>query len=365
MADASGADRGWILHAVSWPLFGICVLITATRFWVRARILRSCGWDDAFILLALICAAVNTVLVTLSIMHGTGRHMRDLSHEQQIASVKYQLLSQGFHVMSTNWGKVSVALFLVRIISEVKQHKRAMYAGMILLSIINIGGVYTIYGQCTPTAKAWDNDIKGTCWPAGAQRDYAFFQGSASAFSDLVLAVYPLLTIKDLQMATKVKFGLGFVLSLGIIAMVAAIIKTVHLAALSARTDYTWDTLTLTVWVAVEQYLIIIAACIPALTPLFNIIVRRVTSRRSKSKSTPNELGASDRKLSRPQPYLPFASVGREYVEYPMTCVGSAKDSKRRSSDSEALITIEPNSPTGILKTTEFHIQGLVRYDGL
>ncbi|KAF7173544.1 hypothetical protein CNMCM5623_005767 [Aspergillus felis] len=361
MADA---DRGWILHAVSWPLFGVCVVVTAARFWVRVRIVRSCGWDDAFILLALICATVNTVLVTLSIMYGTGRHMNDLSHEQQIASVKYQLLSQGFHVMSTNWGKVSVALFLVRIISGVKQHKLAMYAGMILLSIINIGGVYSIYGQCTPTAKIWNNEIEGTCWPAGAQRDYAFFQGSASALSDFVLAVYPLFTIKNLQMATKVKFGLGFVLSLGIFAMVAAIIKTVHLAALSAKADYTWDTLTLTIWVAVEQYLIILAACIPALTPLFNIVVRRIASKRSKSKSTPNELEASDRKLSHPQPYLPFASVGREYVEYPMTCVGSAKNSKRRSSDSEALITIEPSSPNGILKTTEFHIQGLVRYQG-
>jgi hypothetical protein len=149
--------------------------------------------------------------------------------------------------------------------------------------------------------------------------------------------------------------------------MVAAIIKTIHLAALTAKSDYTFDTLSLTVWVAVEQYLIILAACIPALTPLFNIIVRRVTSRRSRSKSTPQELGASDRKLSRPQPYLPFASVGRDYVEYPMTCVGHSgkNDSKRRSSDSEALITINPDSPKeGILKTTEFHLQGMVRYDG-
>lgn len=146
--------------------------------------------------------------------------------------------------------------------------------------------------------------------------------------------------------------------------MVAAIIKTTHLAALTAKSDYTWDTLSLTVWVAVEQYLIILAACIPALTPLFNIIVRRVTSRRTRSKSTPQELGASDRKLSRPQPYLPFASVGRDYVEYPMTFVHSGKDSKRRSSDSEALITINADSPKGILKTTEFHMQGMVRYDG-
>jgi hypothetical protein len=53
------------------------------------------------------------------------------------------------------------------------------------------------------------------------------------------------------------------------IVTVAAIIKPVHLAALASRADYTWDTLSLTVWVAIEQYLSILAACIPKLTPLF------------------------------------------------------------------------------------------------
>ena len=38
-----------------------------------------------------------------------------------------------------------------------------------------------------------------------------------SAFSDLALAIYPLFTIAGLQMAFKVKLGLGFVLSLGIV----------------------------------------------------------------------------------------------------------------------------------------------------
>lgn len=36
-------------------------------------------------------------------------------------------------------------------------------------------------------------------------------------FSDLVPAIYPLFTIADLKLAMKVKIGLGFVLSLGIV----------------------------------------------------------------------------------------------------------------------------------------------------
>ncbi|KAL5342742.1 hypothetical protein BJX70DRAFT_385938 [Aspergillus crustosus] len=392
MAD-SVADRGWVLYAVSWPLFGICVLVTTLRFYVRIRILRSLGWDDAFNLLALLCATINTVLVTVSVQYGTGRHMEDLTHSQQIRSAKYQLLSQGFHVMSTNWGKVSVALFLIRIISEVKQHKRTMYAGIVVMSVINIMGVYTIYGQCTPTAKIWDSaGVEGTCWPPGAQTNYAYFQGSASAVSDLALAVYPLFTIKKLQMALKVKVGLGFVLSLGIIAMIAAIVKTTYLAALTSHENATWDMVNLTVWVALEQYLIILAACIPALTPLFNIIVRHRSSKRSRSAQ--NELhqkgnaaggGTSNSRkpLSRAhhhQQYQPFASVGRDYVEYPMTWAKSGRDKRGsgesyRSGDgsqsgSEAPITTvceeeEMVAPHGILRTTEFRIKEVsMQYNG-
>ncbi|KAL4881786.1 hypothetical protein BJY04DRAFT_227572 [Aspergillus karnatakaensis] len=378
MAD-NVANRGWILYAVSWPLFGLSVIVTTLRFYVRIRILRSLGWDDAFILLALMCAIVNTVLVTLSVQSGTGRHMEDLSHSQQIASAKYQLLSQGFHVMATNWGKVSVALFLVRIISEVKQHKRAMYAGIVIMTVVNVVGVYTVYGQCTPVAKTWDYiGVEGRCWPDGAQRDYAYFQGSFSALSDFLLAIYPLFTIKNLQMATKVKVGLGFVLSLGIIAMIAAIVKTIHLAALAAHENATWDMVDLTVWVAVEQYFIILAACIPALTPLFNIIVRHRSSKRSRSAQ--NELQAtlhSKKAGSRHQQYLPFASVGRNYVEYPMTWTKSGRDTKRESGESfyklgtvtgsESEMPIngeEPELPHGILRTTEFRIKEVSRYEG-
>ncbi|PTU19741.1 hypothetical protein P175DRAFT_0547648 [Aspergillus ochraceoroseus IBT 24754] len=361
MANAAGPDRAWMLHAVSWPLFGISAIVTALRLWVRLHIIHSYGWDDALILVAMSCATVNTALVAVSILHGTGRHMDELTKSQQILSGKFQLLSQGFHVMSTNWGKVSVALFLVRIISGVKQHKQVMYAGMILLTIINGLGVYTIYGQCTPTAKIWNSNLEGSCWPSDMQRDYAFFQGSVSAFTDLVLAVYPLFTISRLQMATKVKVGLGFVLSLGIIAMGAAIIKTVHLAALSSRTDYTWDMIELTIWVTVEQYFIILAASIPALTPLFNIAVRYRSTKRTSTRNTKRIGVGYSRQLSRPQPYSHFASVGREYVEYPVSWARSERRHQGSRSDSEIPIIIAEEQKHGILRTTEFQLQRLPR----
>jgi hypothetical protein len=81
--------------------------------------------------------------------------------------------------MSTNWGKVSVELFLLRIIQKVKsrRHKPAMYAGLVAMTLANAVCVYTIYGQCSPTSRLWDQNVEGECWDLEVQRDYAFFQG--------------------------------------------------------------------------------------------------------------------------------------------------------------------------------------------
>ncbi|BCS21573.1 uncharacterized protein APUU_22005S [Aspergillus puulaauensis] len=375
------ANRGWILHAVAWPLLGICIILMVLRLWVRLRILRSWGWDDATILLALVKAAINTILVIISVAYGAGRHMVQLTEHQKSMAMKYQILSQGFHVTSTNWGKVSVALFLIRIIGGVNNHKALLYTLIVVMTLINAGGVFTIYAQCIPTRKLWNFDMQeGHCWPPGTQQKYAFFQGSVSALTDLILAIYPLFTIRRLQMAIKVKVGLGIVLSLGIVAMVAAIIKTTHLAGLTSYEDYSWKTVNLTIWVTLEQYLIILAACIPALTPLFNIIVRHRSSKRSKS--TTHELAGTMRaahlksksksKAAKTQTtnidhqqYVPFASVGRDFVEYPLTWTASSRRDRENGtnissgSDSETPITgsTQPQVPRGILRTMEFHIQ--------
>ncbi|KAL4777259.1 hypothetical protein BDW60DRAFT_520 [Aspergillus nidulans var. acristatus] len=349
-------DRGWVILAVSWPLFGICLVLVGLRVWVRTRIIKSWGWDDPFILLAFLCATMNSIFVTVSAHYGTGHHASDLSDYQRIESTKFNWLSQGFHVMSTNWGKVSVAIFLLRIIHKVKHHRPMMYGGIVLLTVVNTVCVYTIYGQCTPTRKLWNSSGEGHCWDPTVQRNYAFFQGSFSAFSDLVLAVYPLTTIYGLQMALKVKIGLGCVLSLGVIAMIAAIVKTINLASLSARADYPWDTVDLTIWIAIEQYLIILAACIPTLTPLFNIVVRQRTSK----KSTSNINYKAGHQSGRYHPYDGCASggIGKDEPDgYPLAWTRVERARAGSHSDSEDPIMATTESGRGILMTTEFHVQ--------
>lgn len=74
--------------------------------------------------------------------------------------------------------------------------------------------------------------------------------------------------------------------------MVAAIVKTIYLKKQADRADYTFETTELNIWIATEQYLIIIAACIPALGPLVKMAREQSAGRSSGPARHPYTPGA-------------------------------------------------------------------------
>lgn len=135
--------------------------------------------------------------------------------------------------------------------------------------------------------------------------------------------------------------------------MVAGIVKTVNLASLSSRSDYSYDTVNLVIWMAVEEYMIIMGACIPTLTPLFNIAVQKSTSKGTKS----NPYGASNPRAShRPFRSTGYAQFASESHEYPLrdyhSDVWIPTPSKNSDRDSD-----EVEQGLAIMKTTEVQVQ--------
>ena len=85
-------------------------------------------------------------------------------------------------------------------------------------------------------------------------------------------------------MRLAVKVGLGCAMSLGLFATGAAIVKTIQLQDLTARDDYTYDTVNLVIWFSTEMYTVIIAACVPTLRPLLPILFGRSPYRQGVPK---------------------------------------------------------------------------------
>ena len=165
--------------------------------------------------------------------------------------------------------------------------------------------------------------------------------------------------------------------------MVAAIVKTIYLSKLGERSNFTYETVLLSIWVVTEQYTIIIAACIPPLGPLFKMIVKYPSTSKSKSSRLVKYGNGTYKRNERGGEHHDggahgkFSSLrygthpdfqGYELTEYTVTTWTRARQGDDRSFDddsgSEVAIALnrthsseEVLQPRGIVRTLEIEVQ--------
>jgi len=135
------------------------------------------------------------------------------------------------------------------------------------------------------------------------QTDYSYFQGSFNTMTDAFLTLMPAVLIQHTSRSPKTKIGLAFLLCLSAMyenqkpplsqtmlishssAMIASIVKTYYSKALSEPLDYTYDLVSLVIWISIELNVVIIVSSLPLMRPIFT---RRRPRRATEEQPTPN-----------------------------------------------------------------------------
>ena len=116
---------------------------------------------------------------------------------------------------------------------------------------------------------------------------------------DLSLVILPISIIWNLQLNWHKKVGLSALMGIGVLACICAAIKTSKLTELNARADITFITVDLWIWNINETNVVILAASIPTLRPLFLVLFQRPGSENYRGKSYGSSSRAGKRKFSR------------------------------------------------------------------
>ncbi len=153
--------------------------------------------------------------------YGVGRHAVYLKEDQRVNAVYMIWLSVPFSPGSAAFGKVSIALLLMRLGNRSRWQRVFLWVMIFFLFIVTLVLIVVTFSQCTPVNFLW-NRVKmvpppGSCWVPSVQKNVGYFQGSFSTWSDLVLALFPTLIIRHLQMPLKTKLGIGFLMSFGVV----------------------------------------------------------------------------------------------------------------------------------------------------
>jgi hypothetical protein len=91
--------------------------------------------------------------------------------------------------------------------------------------ILNIPQVILAWFQCSPPSALWDPSRQSQC-NHNTSVHYTYFVGAVAAISDFYLAIIPVTMLAPLRIDRKLKWGLSFLMGLGVFAGAAAIVRT-------------------------------------------------------------------------------------------------------------------------------------------
>ncbi|KAK7959246.1 uncharacterized protein PG986_004100 [Apiospora aurea] len=164
--------------------------------------------------------------------------------------------------------KSSVLFFLLRIGGHKPGIRWSIHAlnvcNILLMVSVFVASVFT----CVPVNKYWDRGVPGHCNDEGLQY---IVSSSVTALTDILVVILPIKIVVGLQMPMRLKMGLTFVLTLGIVVAIVSILRLIwlidyHYGDLFQNPDFSYDIRF--VYSTIECNLAIICASIPALSSL-------------------------------------------------------------------------------------------------
>ncbi|KAH8164194.1 hypothetical protein CIB48_g4069 [Xylaria polymorpha] len=189
-------SRGAALLAVSVTTMVVALLTCMLRYWVQVRINRTVGWEDYFVGGAMLLGIIG---VSFAIVES-------VSQDDLRSALQFDYLAQPWLNMASTLSKVSICLFARRLIARARFWRVVLAVGIILLLLVNLAYTFTTLLQCRPLEKLWKPNISGHCWDLSIQQNIGYFQGAFDVFTQLFIALFPIMAIQDLEIPGTVRW---------------------------------------------------------------------------------------------------------------------------------------------------------------
>ncbi|KAH7317763.1 phosphatidylserine decarboxylase [Rhexocercosporidium sp. MPI-PUGE-AT-0058] len=271
--------------AVNGVFFGFTILVMAARIYVRAVMLKTMGTDDWLILAATLCGAGVFACFIGETHNGKGMHTASIRPDELIRMFHWNFFHSIIVTVGISLVKLSVGFFLLRLATG-KAHKIFLYCILVFLVAFTLTSAGTILFSCIPIRASWDrmSEPGAKCFSFNTFTNIGLFNSIVNILTDVLFASLPIPIVWKLQVNMRTKISLICILSLGYFACVCSIVKTTIQVHVFENPDATRHD-KYTIWNALELYVGLLAASLPALRPLFKSMLDLRT--RATSSSNP------------------------------------------------------------------------------
>ncbi|CAI7616447.1 unnamed protein product [Penicillium palitans] len=333
------------INVIGWVFTGIAIAAVSLKLFARLDNKRF-GWDDFFIFFSLALSIIATAFVSYSVTLGLGRHTATVVAEYGIEryekSAYWQIIAFPFNIGAFSFPNISIAILIVHLLDPNPLRAGLLYAMVIFQAILAMISVFIVFFQCKPTEKMWNASIEGTCWSPDVFNDFSYLVSAYTTMTDIILAIVPISAFWKLQMPFSTRLSVCIMMGLTLLSAIVTIVKATYLKLFTDHTDPLFKVVPSVLWGLIEQNVVIVAACIPTLRPLFRKVFKSTTDSTGEAtlqKGTGSGFKLSYNSLQRSKRTLSAA-------ELPL------KNIKQKSSDAES-----SNSQSGIWQTREVLVE--------
>ncbi|THX45456.1 hypothetical protein D6D08_10399 [Aureobasidium pullulans] len=258
----------WVLTAFSGGIVVARSVMKTIRF-------HGLAWEDYLMIISMLLAVVYGISSTLMYTLDFGNHAQQQLapfHSPKFAEYLYLCHAVGF--MAPLFSRISFCLYMLRVLGTTSAfRKRSIHAFIALQLIVNVPITIFVFTQCGSFQNLWRHGLltsSTSCVRHDIIKILALIAVVFNAVTDVYLTLLPAIVVWSIKVMTaKARLGLAATLGLSFFASIASVIKIYYVYALYTYSPNPLTIQRLILVMGVEINIVVIAASIPVLAPLF------------------------------------------------------------------------------------------------
>ncbi|KAJ6112199.1 hypothetical protein N7523_008260 [Penicillium sp. IBT 18751x] len=269
--------RSETIFIVTTIFLGISFIAVCLRCFVRIKLVKAFGWDDALMVFAMLLNILFALAGITGALYGIGQKTDVLVERKSMETAMFWWwLGQTTYVWVVAVAKISIAVALLRL-TVAKTHTIILWVVIGVTTIVGLVFFFMLTLQCTPVSFFWQQvrlkldptaDVSGHCMSTDSIINIAYVYSVTATLCDMTLGLLPVFLVWSLQMNVRTKAALAGILGMGCIASAAVIIRIPFLHDYKDP-DFLYATAQISIWSNVEASLGIAAGSLVTLRPLF------------------------------------------------------------------------------------------------
>ncbi|KAL7653351.1 hypothetical protein ACMYSQ_012663 [Aspergillus niger] len=216
--------RSESIFIVTVVFLGISFIAVCLRCFVRLRLVRAFGWDDALMVFAMGLEILFALCGITGSLYGMGQKLEQLEDGYLETALFWWWLGQTSYVVTVVVARISIALALLRLTVS-KVHTILLWCVVGVSIIVGLVFWFMLTFECKPVAHFWQRTKPGHCMSIDKLLDIAYVYSVTAMICDFTLGLLPIFLVWKLQMSRQTKAALAGILSLGCIASAGVIVR--------------------------------------------------------------------------------------------------------------------------------------------